>query len=288
MPVFVRQRKHATWQGSFLTIAASLTLATTLTGCASSKLETAGSLSNYGNLTTANSRVTQSQQRIDKADVLAAKTIVIVPTKFSASVVDANLNEKQRGLIANAIDRSICLGLSDRFKIVGADQPADLKVHATITHITTTNRYAAGASQALSSVLLVSPRIPVGMGNLSIEAEARDGHGVQKAAMVWARGASALSTARVSTAGDAYDLASAFGGDFSKLLVTGENPIDDKMSIPSLSEKPKSAACDVYGHAGVTSRVGGMLGAPPEWLDKGAADGTDQGKATASPDENPK
>jgi hypothetical protein len=122
------------------------------------------------------------------------------------------------------------------------------------------------------------PRIPIGMGSLSIESEARDARGEQKAAMVWARAADSLtSTARVSAAGDAYDLASAFGDDFSKLLVTAETPFNKGPSLPtmqrmtsSLGGAPKNAACDAFGRAGVQGLVGSRLGAAPEWIDEGA------------------
>ena len=255
-----------------LAVCFSLCLISALSGCASSKLERAGSLSTYDNLSPANNHLTQSQQRIDRAEVLAAKTISIHPTRFSDDAASAALTDQQRALIANAIDRSICLGLSSRFQIVGADHDADLIVHATVTHVTVTNAYSAGASQVVSSVLTVAPRIPVGLGALSVEAEASDTKGKQNAAIVWARGATSLSTARVSSAGDAYELASYFGGDFSKLLVTGENPINGKLSLPSMPGKAKSAACDIYGRTGAVSWVAGMFGAPPEWFDKGAAD----------------
>lgn len=64
----------------------------------------------------------------------------------------------------------------------------------------------------LPSVLVPVPRIPIGLGSLSVEAEARDPRGNQNAAMVWGRGADSFtSAARVSSDGDAYDLATEFG-----------------------------------------------------------------------------
>src|SRR5262245_55117275 len=67
------------------------------------------------------------------------------------------------------------------------------------------------------------------------------------------RGLLVAGTPRVSESGDAYDLASEFGADFSKLLVTGENPFDKSISLPSaqrvqssLGGRPKYAACDAF------------------------------------------
>jgi len=152
-----------------------------------------------------------------------------------------------------------------------------------VTHATATSPTASGASQALSIAKTVAlpgvpvpvPRLPVGLGSLSVEAEARDMQGRQKAAFVWARGADILtSTPRVSASGDAYDLASEFGADFSKLLITGDNPFDKKLSIPTMQRvkssfggEPKNPACDAFGRTGVSAFLGGRMGVPPEWAD---------------------
>ncbi len=45
-----------------------------------------------------------------------------------------------------------------------------------------------------SATPIVVPRIPIGMGTLSVEAEARDAGGKQKAALLWARGADMLTS----------------------------------------------------------------------------------------------
>ena len=55
-------------------------------------------------------------------------------------------------------------------------------MHATVTHVTVTNPAVAGASKIASIVPRIisagmpipAPRIPLGMGSLSVEAEARD------------------------------------------------------------------------------------------------------------------
>ena len=259
-----------------------------LAGCASAPLTTSGSLASYDSLTPAEGVVTHSRLRVDKADVLAARSVTIVPTSFSNDALRAELNDKQRHVIANAVDRSVCIGLSDRFNVVPSGQAADLAVHVTVTDVTVTDAAVAGASKVASIVPMfltggashiMVPRIPLGMGSLSVEAEARDMRGQQKAAIVWARGADMLtSTPRVSASGDPYDLASEFGADFSKLLITGDNPFDKSLSLPSaqrvqssLGGKPKYAACDAFGRSGVPAVLGGkVLGSPPEWVDDAA------------------
>ncbi|WP_167559077.1 DUF3313 domain-containing protein [Bradyrhizobium canariense] len=246
-----------------------------------------GSLSSYDDLTPSDGVLTKSLVRVNKDGVLAAKTVRIIPTAFSEAASPV-LSEKQRRLVANSANRSLCIGLSERFRIVEANEPADLTVYAVVTQATATNEVAAGASKVVSIVPTALgvpapvPRIPVGLGSLTLEAEAQDATGKQQAAMIWARGADSFtSTPRVSTAGDAYDLATTFGGDFSKLLVTGSSPFGKMPSAPSLQAigaslggKPKYSACEAFGkNPGVGGIIAGHVGLPPDWSDDGAPAG---------------
>jgi hypothetical protein len=262
-------------------------------GCAAVvPLEQAGSLSSYQRLEDSNGFLTRAQVSVSKDEVRAAKTVRIVPTSFSATEAEAKLSQAQKKLIATVVDRSLCIGLSDRFQVVAPAQPADLIVHAFITRIVPTDEAAAAVSRvtsvattvatsaaSVSVPVLPSLRIPIGLGGLALEAEAVDPAGNQKAAMVWARGADSLTTKpRVSSAGDAYVLASSFGNDFSALLVTGSDPFKALPSMPSMQRvqsmlggAPKQKACEAFGRgAGLTGLVGGAIGLPPEWTDEGA------------------
>ncbi|UFZ05236.1 DUF3313 domain-containing protein [Bradyrhizobium ontarionense] len=254
-------------------------------GCASAPLERAGSLKSYDRLADANGLVTRAQIKVNKKELLEAKTIRIEPTAFPPRP-DVALDEGERKLVANAISREMCLRLSERFQIVSSAEEADLTVKATVTHATPTNATASAASQAASIAKSVAlpgvpvpvPRLPVGLGTLSVEAEARDFAGFQKAAMVWARGANSVSTARMANDGDAYDLAAEFGADFARLVSTGESPFGGLPSLPSVASvpaklggAPKYAACEQYGRfPGLKGFVGAGLGLPPGWTDKGA------------------
>ena len=257
-------------------------------GCASAPLTQAGSLSSYADLKPANGQLTKSMLCIDKDEVLAAKTAKIVPTRFSETAAQVKFSDQQRKLIGNAIDRSLCLGLSERFDIVPPWAPADLTVHAVVTDATVTDKVAAGASKVVSfipaalsvGVPVPVPRIPIGMGSLSVEAEAQSPTGEQKAAMIWGLGANVVTDkAQISTAADAYNLASSFGSDFSQLVVTGKNPFD-QVSLPSIQKlgaaigsKPKNAVCEMFGKSpGIKGMAGDALGMPPEWTDDGAAE----------------
>ncbi|WP_052536047.1 DUF3313 family protein [Bradyrhizobium sp. ORS 375] len=275
----------------------SLSFATS--SCATAPLERAGSLKSYDRLADAHGLVTRAQIKANKKELLEAKTVRIEPTAFPPRA-DVAFDEDERKLVANVISREMCLRLSDRFRVVAPGEDADLILKATVTHATATNATASAASQAASIAKSVAlpgvpvpvPRLPVGLGTLSVEAEACDFAGFQKAAMVWARGANSVSTARMANDGDAYDLAGEFGADFAKLVSTGESPfsgIASITSLPSVSSvpaklggAPKYAACEQFGRfPGLKGFVGASLGLPPGWTDKGA------NEAKASPPPSP-
>jgi hypothetical protein len=266
--------------------ACSIAMLLNLTACATAPMDRAGSLKSYRNLTVSDGALTKSLLRVDKDGVLAANTVRIIPTEFSRVAVQVPVSEEQRKLVANGVDRSLCVGLSDRFQVVSSNGYADLTVHATITHVEATDETVAGISKAVSFVPaflnlgfpVIVPRIPLGLGNLSLEAEAYSSTGDQKAAMIWGRGAAFLSP-KASKVSDAYDLATEFGSDFSKLLVTGDTPFVAKPSIPSFQRinssfggAPKYSACEAFGRdPGLIGMVGsGIGGMPPEWTDRGA------------------
>ncbi|UGY15428.1 DUF3313 domain-containing protein [Bradyrhizobium septentrionale] len=257
-----------------------------LSGCASAPMTRGGSLASYDNLTQSDGLLAKSLVRVNKDDVLAAKTIHIVPATFSQGA-SPTLSQEQRKLVANAIDRSLCVGLSERLQVVALDQPADLTAYARVTQAAPTDEVAAGASKVVgilptalgAGVPVPVPRLPVGLGSLTVEAEVRDPASRQQAAMIWARGANSFtSSPMVSSAGDAYELASSFSDDFSKLVVTGTTPFGKPPDLPSFDKigasfggKPKYAACEAFGrNPGLVGMAAGKLGLPPEWSDKGA------------------
>lgn len=275
-------------KGRFTICAAIVMLALLTAGCATAPLDQAGSLRSYDSLKPSNGLLTRSLLNVSKDDVLAAKTVRIIPTEFSAPAARTPFTPAQRGLITNAVDRTLCIGLGERFVIVDQSEPADLTVHAVVTHVVPTDPVAAGLSKGASvakSVLLPGmpvpvPRLPIGMGSLSLEAEARDLRGSPKAAMIWARGANVLfDSPRMSEEGDAYILAAAFGGDFSQLLVTGATPFGARPSLPSIEKlglllgaAAKYPACEAFGKSpGLVGLIGENVGLPPAWTDSGAA-----------------
>jgi hypothetical protein len=251
-------------------------------GCASVPLEQANSLASYEGLTSNNGRLTKAKYRVASGDLGSTKTIYIEPTTVSATAAQSIKKSSDQALVANVISRALCVGVSDRFEVVDRKENADLVVHATITHIVPTNAAVAGLSTATSLganfvVPVPVPRLPMGLGGLSVEAEATTRDGKQAGAMVWAKGANFVTTsARVSQIGDAYSLASSFGSDFSKMLVTGKTPFKGLPKIPSaqrikssLGGKPKYPACGKFGRSpGLVDFAASQVGMPPSWTDK--------------------
>lgn len=260
----------------------SLSLLSIIGACAAVPLEQANSLTSYDGFTSNSGRLTKANYKVSSGDLVATRKIYIEPTKMSVAAARSIKKSSDRALVANVISRALCVGVSDRFEVVEKKQDADLVVHSTITHIVPTNATVAGLSTATSLGASVFssvpvPRLPIGLGGLSVEAEATTRDGKQVGAMVWAKGANFVTTsARVSQIGDAYSLAANFGGDFSKMLVTGKTPFKGLPKIPTrqkiksgLGGKPKYPACESFGRSpGLMGLAASQVGMPPSWTDK--------------------
>ncbi|WP_244642759.1 DUF3313 domain-containing protein [Phyllobacterium sp. 628] len=265
-------------------------MALAIGGCTSVPLKEAGTLTSYDRLGAAKGKFTKSRTFVDGPSLAGTRTVKIVPTTFAFGVSSRVNRAEDRALVANALDRAVCVALSDKYQVVGLNQPADLTVRTVVTDIVPTNKAIAGVSTAVSlgssAVLPVGiPRLPVGLGGLAVEAEATDFNGAQRAAVVWSKGANSITNnARVSDVGDAYSLASNFGNYFSRMIATGKEPSGMQIALPSgqkmnsmLGGKPKYAACETFGRApGLMGAVGSKLGAPPSWTDKSGKMQNDQ------------
>lgn len=149
---------------------AAIGLSVLLSSCAEAPLNRGGFLSSYDNMTSSDGVLTKSLIKVNRGDVLAAKTVRITPTIFSETAMRVSFSDEQRRLIENTVDRTLCVGLSDRFRVVQSSEPADLTVRAIVTSVTPTDELAAGASKVISIVPMALslsypvpvPRIPIG------------------------------------------------------------------------------------------------------------------------------
>ncbi|ACI55495.1 conserved hypothetical protein [Rhizobium leguminosarum bv. trifolii WSM2304] len=269
---------------TFFLLALPLVLAAAAAGCSTVPLKQAGTLSSYSNLGPPKGKLQKSRSYVDGARLAPTKTVAIAPTTFAFRAATRIKSPADRTMVANALDRALCISLSDKYQLVSSGQPADLTIRSVVTDIVPTNKAMAGVSAVVTVgtgfVLPVGvPRLPAGLGGLAVEAEAVDSGGVQRAAIVWSRGANSLqNTPRVSEVGDAYSLASKFSSEFSRMLIKGREPKGLDISLPSgqrmkswLGGKPKYAACDAFGRSpGLIGAVAAKYGAPPQWTEKKA------------------
>lgn len=281
--------------GPLTHVTAGIALLALLAGCGTILLNETGSLTRYDRLAASTDSTTRAKLYVDPAALGAARTVRIIPTQFPEAVSGPSLTEGERRLIANNADRALCYELSLRYDVVSTKK-ADLTVRAMVTRVASTDVPAAGATIATSAGITIAsqlgvgfastvgrvpvPRVPIGLGSLTVEAEALDRRREQRAAMVWGGAANAFTNqARFSPASDAYDLAGEFGQDFGGFLATGIDPFKAPYAIPNynrirvtvLGERPLDPDCDRFGRApGVDGMIGDYIGLPPDWTDKGA------------------
>lgn len=253
-----------------------------LAACTSVPLKEGGTLSSYSRLSSEKGTLSKRRTYVDRVALSPLKTATIIPASFTHDAASRAGSLDDRRMVANILDRALCISLSDRFDMVPYGQGSDISVRAVITDIVPTDTVAAGASAALTlgtgfALPIAAPRLPIGLGGIAVEAEAIDQSGNQVAATVWARGANAISnTPRVSLVGDAYALAATFGNEFSKLIVDGQDRNGLDLSLPSAHRvqswfggTPKHAACETFGRSpGLVGLIASRFGAPPKWTDR--------------------
>ncbi|WP_312407979.1 DUF3313 domain-containing protein [Rhizobium sp.] len=255
-----------------------------LTACTSVPLKEGGTLSSYSRLSSEKGTLSKRRTYVDSAALSPLRTATIIPASFTHQAATRVESIDDRRMVANILDRALCISLSDRFEMVPYGQVADMTVRAVVTDLVPTDKVAAGASAALTfgtgfALPIAAPRLPIGLGGIAVEAEAVDHSGNQLAATVWARGANSISnTPRVSQVGDAYTLAATFGNEFSKLIVDGQDRNGSGLSLPSAHRvqswfggTPKHAACETFGRSpGLVGLIASRIGAPPKWTDNQA------------------
>ncbi len=289
----VRVRPSAARHRSVL---AAMSILIITSGCSSVPLKEGGMLTSYSKLGAPKGKFSKSRIYLDSVKLKEIKTVAIWPTTMTFSAGSRIQNSGDRLLVSNAIDRAICFTMSEKYKIVPVGASPDLTIKSVITDIVPTQPTVAGAAKAISigssiALPVQIPRLPFGLGGLAVEAEALDNTGVQRAAIVWSRGANSFSNeARVSKVGDAYDLAASFGTEFSRMVIAGKEPGTLNIHLPSIYEirtglggRPGSPLCENYGRSpGLLGAVGASFGAPPSWTDKGSPTRNSPGVAASS------
>jgi hypothetical protein len=63
------------------------------------------------------------------------KTVSIVPTTFAFAASSRVKSEADRAMVANALDRAVCVALSEKYQVVSNGQPSDLIVPTVVADI---------------------------------------------------------------------------------------------------------------------------------------------------------
>jgi hypothetical protein len=144
--------------------------------------------------------------------------------RVAAGAHDATITRSEAALVANHAARSACLEMA-KYVVLQRDPSDDaLALLLVVTAIRPTVKTAASASWLVGIVAPTRLRVPVGLGGLAIEGEVRERSTMDQLALVrWARGANAVTeNAKISSIGDAWQLAGDFGKYFAGTLMDSD------------------------------------------------------------------
>jgi Protein of unknown function (DUF3313) len=265
-----------------------------IAGCSSApKVANTKFLSDYEKLSSHKEKKHYSDSRfVDKPAVENAKSLGLARTSYSDIVLPEGITQNQISIIANNIDRELCVGFSSYFEIVDEEQTADLNVRSNLTAIRATGKGMAAMSAIAGNIAPVWVRPPAGLGALAAEAELLDNKKQQRAAIVWTRGARSINEGEsISSIGDAYQLADTFAADFIKLVVGKRKKMKD---AKALKDKNREKCVARYGKTKLLGTAAAFfLPMSPESKDAGRpvnqtpANTSTNDKSTAAPAEDP-
>ncbi len=220
--------------------------------------EDKGSLSNYTNLDKTSGVTSKFKSFSNKEKLKNYNSIYIAPTIIDQKVLD-KVGDARIDLVANLIDRTICMNLAKSYEILSAQSDNALSMKLYITDFEPTGR----AASTISSAILV--RVPIGLGMLSAEGEITANDAEQLMAIQWShKAAPVLTTGGLSKISDAYVFASEFANKTSKLA----QPEGDRNNQDDIIKLRQKFCIDNYGKG--TAAMGlSQIGAPPEMFDKG-------------------
>lgn len=262
--------------------ALALLVLLTLQGCASAPKPTARGISDERPMTALRDEpFAQSERFVDADALLAAQSAGLPTVRVAADAVAAGISADQAELVANRAARDVCNGLARHVRLDEVNP--DLRVELVVTAIRPTSAAAAGAS-ALLGVWVPGPfRLPAGLGGFAADGAARVS-GEPALLLHWAEGAGAITEdAKLSSIGDAYQLAAEFAEDFLRAFADprGEEA-PTRARIDDATREAGEARCKAaFGSASIAGRGASfLLPLSPEAIDAGAPEPSD-GEADA-------
>jgi hypothetical protein len=243
-----------------------------LQACASApKVEQRGIASERELTTVRDEDYAQAKRFLDIDAVLAARSANLPQVAVADAVTTEDVSIEQGKLVANRAAREVCNALAPYLVLREAD--GDLDIALYLLAVQPTSRGAAGVSEVIGLFVPGPFRLPAGLGGLAIDGVVRTA-GEDVLVLQWAEGASAvMEDARISTIGDAYQLAGDFADDFTAALVDPRGKEGDKRPrLDPAQRKANQALCrDRFGSANVAG-IGAsfLLPLAPEAIDEGA------------------
>ena len=215
------------------------------------------------------------EQYVDRDAVARIGSLALPDVTLAPQAAGQGITEAQARLVANNAGRALCSRLGRYVRLEDQGEKADATVRVLVTAIVPTGRGSAGASSVLGIFSPVPFRLPTGLGALAVEAEMVSADRRQAAIMRWTRGANSVTqSARVSTIGDAWQLARHFGVDFAQAALDQDakrGGVQHAAVAPAV-RKANQALCDArFGTVSVAGRGASIfLPLSPEAIDAGA------------------
>ncbi len=243
-----------------------------LQGCASApKPLTRGITDERPMATLRDESFAQRERFVDAEALLSAQSIGLPSVRIASDAVAKGISADQAALVANRAARDVCNDLA-RYLRIEPNAP-ELEVEIVITAIRPTSSAAAGAS-ALLGVFIPGPfRLPAGLGGFAADGAVRR-EDQPILLLHWAEGAGAITEdAKISSIGDAYQLAGEFADDFVDGLI---DPLDEaaptRSRVDATTRESGQALClAAFGRASVAGRGASfLLPLAPEAIDAGA------------------
>ncbi|MCE3003619.1 MAG: DUF3313 domain-containing protein [Xanthomonadaceae bacterium] len=223
---------------------------------------------------------------LDVDAVLAARSATLPQVDVADGAAGKDITPAQAALVANRAARDVCNALAPHLELVESD--GDLDIALRLTAVQPTSRGAAGVSEVIGFFVPGPFRLPAGLGGLAIDGVARN-DGSDVLVLHWAEGANAVTEgARISTIGDAYQLAAEFADDFAKALVDPRGKDGDTRARlePAQRDANKALCRERFGSANLAGRGASiLLPLAPEAIDDGAP--VPAGDPPSTPDNGP-
>ena len=222
----------------------------------------------------------QAQRYLDIDAVLDARSARLPTIDVAESATAEGITDAQTRLVANRAAREVCNALAPFLEL--RQDEADLDIALRLVAVQPTSRGAAGVSEVIGLFVPGPFRLPAGLGGLAIDGvvRARD---EDVLVLQWAEGASAvMEDARISTIGDAYQLAGDFADDFTAALVDPRGKEGDKRPrLDPAQRKANQTLCrERFGSASVAGRGASfLLPLAPEAIDAGAPEAAGEAAA---------